>query len=82
MDYLDTTRVVNRVISEVGGTIATSGIQELSHEERGGISNFSYVLTCLYSTAYNAVRAMPGFDMSYHEFCLAVARATESSLGR
>lgn len=80
MDYLDTNRVVKRVISEVGGTIATNGIQELSREERGGISTFGYVRTCLYATAYNAVRAMPGFDMSYNEFCMAVDQETKLSL--
>lgn len=72
--------IVNRVISEVAGTIATNGIQELSSEERGGISTRGYVCVCLKSTAYNAVRSMPGFDMSYGEFCRDVDAAVDHAL--
>ena len=68
MTYLDTSKIVARVIAEVSGTIATNGIQELSREERGGVSTFGYVRNCLIATAYNAVRALPGFNMSYGEF--------------
>lgn len=80
--------IVNRVISEVAGTIATiatiatNGIQELSAEERGGISTRGYVCVCLKSTAYNAVRSMHGFDMSYGEFCRYVDAAVDQALTR
>jgi hypothetical protein len=69
MTALRTSRIVARVIKEVAGTISTNGIQELSKEERGGVSQFGYVRVCLMSTAYNAVRAMPGFNLSYNDFC-------------
>jgi len=68
MTYQHTSGVSARVISEVAGTIATNGIQELSHFENGGVSTFGYVRNCLISTAYNAIRAMDGFDLSYGEF--------------
>jgi hypothetical protein len=68
MTYLEANRIVNRVIAEVSGTVKTKGITELSHELRGGMSDYQYVVNCLVSTAYNAVRAMPGFDLSYAEF--------------
>ena len=72
--------VVNRVIMEVAGTISTNGIQELSAEDRGGISTRGYVCVCLKSTAYNAVRSMPNFNMSYGEFCRSVDSAVEATL--
>lgn len=72
-DYAHTTQVVNRIIDEVAGTIRTNGIQELDHEQRGGMSTYLYVVDCLVATAYNAVRALPGFALSYGEFH---ARAT------
>lgn len=68
MTALETTRIVNRVIAEVAGTISTNGIQELSHEERGGVSAFGYVRSCLIATAYNAVRALPNFNLSLNGF--------------
>lgn len=80
MNNLDTNKIVNRVISEVGGTIATHGIQVLNHEERGGVSEFGYVRACLVSTAYNSVRAMPGFSYSYNGFFQAVEHETEHIL--
>lgn len=75
-----THEVVNRVICEVAGTISTNGIQELNSEERGGISTRGYVCVCLKATAYNAVRAMPDFDMSYGEFGRAVDSAVDDIL--
>ena len=72
MDSLESGRIVKRVISEVAGTISTNGIQELSHEERGGMSDYLYVRDCLVMTAYNAVRALPGFNMTVNEFYRAV----------
>ncbi len=72
--------VVNRVIQEVAGTIATKGIQELSSEERGGISTRGYVCVCLKATAYNSVRSMPGFDMSYGDFGRAVDSTVDAIL--
>jgi hypothetical protein len=72
MNALEANRIVKRVISEVAGTIVTNGIWELSHVERGGVSEFGYVQGCLISTAYNAVRALPGFNHSYSEFFTAV----------
>lgn len=71
---VDTTKVTTRVIREVAGTIATNGIQELDKTERGGASQFGYVRACLTATAYNALRAMPGFSMSYGEFFAAVKK--------
>ena len=68
MIALHTSKVVNRVIAEVAGTISTNGIQELSKEECGGVSAFGYVRSCLIATAYNAVRAMPGFNSTYNQF--------------
>lgn len=82
MTLLGTNRIVNRVISEVGGTIATNGIQELNHEESGGVSQFGYVRACLVATAYNSVRAMQGFDYSYEAFFKAVEQETEHFLSR
>jgi hypothetical protein len=73
-----TTVTVNRIISEVAGTIATNGIQELSHEERGGISEYDYVHNCLVSTAYNASRTM--HDLSYGEFWDRVEREMKQIL--
>jgi hypothetical protein len=67
-DYAHTTQVVNRIIDEVAGTIRTNGIQELDHEQRGGMSTYLYVVDCLVATAYNACRALPGFALSYGEF--------------
>jgi hypothetical protein len=72
--------IVNRVIQEVAGTIATNSIQELSAEERGGISTRGYVCVCLKSTAHNAVRSMPEFDMSYGEFCRQVDNTVNTIL--
>jgi hypothetical protein len=72
-DYAHTTQVVNRIIDEVAGTIRTNGIQELDHEQRGGMSTYLYVVDCLVATAYNVCRALPGFALSYGEFH---ARAT------
>lgn len=80
MNHLDTNRVVNRVISEVGGTIATNGIQDLNKQESGGVSQFGYVRACLVSTAYNSVRAMPGFNYSFDAFFKAVEHETEHYL--
>ena len=77
---LDTAKIVWRVIAEVGGTIATNGIQELSKEERGGVSQFGYVRACLISTAYNGVRALPNFTMSYNAFFAAVEQQTQEDL--
>ena len=68
MNALQAGQIIKRVISEVAGTIATNGIQELSHEEQGGVSSFGYVRNCLISTAYKSVRALPGFNYSYGEF--------------
>ena len=76
MTYLETSRITQRVIAEVAGTITTNGIQELSHEERGGVSAFGYVRQCLISTAYNSLRALPGFNYSFGEFFRAVEAAT------
>ncbi len=73
---METNRIVSRVISEVAGTISTNGIQELSKEERGGVSQFGYVRSCLIATAYNAVRALPEFSYSYSEFWNEVAHET------
>lgn len=72
--------IVNRVISEVAGTIATNGIQELSNEMRGGVSTRLYVCVCLKSTAYNSIRALPHFDMSYGDFCRAVDSTVDTIL--
>lgn len=80
MTALDTHRIVARVILEVGGTIATNGIQELHHTERGGVSTFGYVRGCLYSTAYNGVRELPNFNMSYDDFCKAVDAETDARM--
>jgi hypothetical protein len=63
---------MNRIISEVAGTIATNWIQELSHEARGGVSDYDYVCNCLISTAYNASRTT--HDLSYGEFWDRVER--------
>ena len=68
MTYLETSKIVTRVISETAGTIATNGIHELPREMVGGTSTFIYVRNCIISTAYNAVRALPGFSYSYSEF--------------
>jgi hypothetical protein len=57
-------RIVNRVISEVAGTIQTNGIWELSR--MGAVSSFTYVSNCIIATAYNALRDRN--DMSYGEF--------------
>ena len=72
MNSLESGRIVKRVISEAAGTISTNGIQELSREERGGVSDYLYVRDCLVMTAYNAVRALPGFNMTVNEFYRAV----------
>ena len=61
MNSLEANRIVVRVINEVAGTAQTNGIREL-----GSIYN------CLVSTAYNAVRSLPGFSYSYNEFFAAV----------
>ena len=68
MTQLQASRITSRVIAEVAGTIATNGIQELDHTERGGVSTFGYVRNCLIATAYNSVRALPGFNFSYSDF--------------
>jgi hypothetical protein len=68
MTYLETSKITARVVAEVAGTIATNGIHELPRELRAGTSTFIYVKNCLISTAYNALRAMPGFNYSYSEF--------------
>ncbi len=75
-----TYQVVIRVIAEVAATIATDGIQQLSSVERCGISDRGYVEVCLKATAYNSVRSMPEFDMSYGEFGKAVDTTVESIL--
>jgi len=69
--------VIKRVIAEVAGTIATNGIQELSREERGGVSTFGYVRNCIIATAYNALRDRDDFNMSYAEFFRAVEAVKE-----
>jgi hypothetical protein len=76
----DTSAVINRVILEVAGTIATNGIQDLDKTERGGVSEFGYVRACLMSTAYNALRAMPNFNESYRKFCDAILAQVEKDL--
>ena len=76
MNSLESGRIVKRVISEVAGTISTNGIQELSREERGGVSQFGYVYSCLIATAYNACRALPHFNHTYTEFWNAVETET------
>lgn len=80
MPYQHTVEVTKRVILEVAGTIATNGIQDLDKTERGGVSQFGYVRACLMSTAYNALRAMPGFDESYGSFCKAVLAQVDIDL--
>lgn len=72
MTYAQTSLIVDRIVAEVAGTIATNGIQELSKEERGGMSSFLYVRNCLVATAYNSARSYPGFSHSYSEFFDAV----------
>ena len=79
MTHLDTSKITARVIREVAGTIATNGIQELDKTERGGVSQFGYVRACLMSTAYNALRAMPG-SMAYGPFCDAVLAQVEKDI--
>lgn len=76
----DTSAVVRRVILEVAGTIATNGIQELSRD--GDMSQFGYVRACLMSTAYNALRAMPGFSESYGGFCNAILAQVDADLAK
>ena len=66
----NTSQVIDRVILEVAGTIATNGIQELSRD--GDMNQFSYVRACLMATAYNSLRAMPSFSISYGAFCEGV----------
>jgi hypothetical protein len=68
MTYLESAQIVARVVAEVAGTIQTCGIQQLSHEERSGMSDYLYVRNCLISTAYNACRSFPGFNLSRNEF--------------
>lgn len=68
MNHLEASKIIDRVIAEVSGTIRTNGIQELDHAQRGGMSDYLYVVDCLVATAYNAVRALPGFALSYGEF--------------
>jgi hypothetical protein len=79
MTHLDTSKITARVIREVAGTIATNGIQDLNKTETGGVSQFGYVRACLMSTAYNALRAMPG-SMAYGPFCDAVLAQVEKDL--
>ena len=81
MNHLEASKIIDRVIAEVAGTIRTNGIQELDHEQRGGMSTYLYVVDCLVATAYNAVRALPGFALSYGEFhARATAPLSESSI--
>lgn len=70
-----------RIISEVAGTISTNGIQELSKEERGGVSDYSYVRDCIIASVYNAIRSFPGFSMSFGEFTRAVEHEVHNSRG-
>jgi hypothetical protein len=72
---LETSQIVKRVIAETAGTIGTNGIQELDKTENGGVSTFNYVHSCIVMTAYNAVRALPGFSMTVNEFFKAVDEA-------
>jgi hypothetical protein len=81
MNHLEASKIIDRVIAEVAGTIRTNGIQELDHAQRGGMSDYLYVVDCLVATAYNAVRALPGFALSYGEFhTRATAPLSESSI--
>ena len=68
------------IILEVAGVIATNGIQDLDKTERGGMSQFGYVRTCLMSTAFKSAAHVPGFSMSYGDFCAAVLAAVEWEL--
>lgn len=77
MDYLQASKITARVIAETAGTIKTNGIQELDHTERGGVSSYSYVYSCIVMTAYNALRALPGFSYTVNDFYKAV-EASES----
>lgn len=78
MVMADTAAVIRRVVMEVAGTIATNGIQELSRD--GAMCQFDYVRSCLIATAYNSLRAMPGFSESYGEFWDAVIAQVEKDL--
>ena len=76
----NTSQVIDRVILEVAGTIATNGIQELDRIEGGGVSSFSYVRACLMATAYNSLRAMPRFSISYGAFCEGVLKQVTKNM--
>lgn len=78
MDTATASKVIDRVIAEVAGTLLTNGIRELDSTERGGMSDRIYVRSCIVGTAYNAVRAYPGFAMSYNEFWRAVETAEKA----
>ena len=56
------------MIDRAAAIIATNGIQELSHEIRGGMSDFIYVRGALIEIAYHQLDTADKLKMNESEF--------------